>query len=393
MSEQNNPVAWQATGENGLPIWDESSFSDVKGNFDYERPLYAAPAEPVYDQSVVKRIATQMGWTPPSASPAAQTDGYVQTVPDKCDRIVWRNRYWHLSEDGIAAQPAAPASEYRPSQQWYASKIQETLNEDFAIGHAAPSPAPAAQADDWPMPYVDGPKQFEVMKSDPSNSHSPWLLRMPGTSACLLFNHEPDDAIDEARCKWIAAACNAVRQQSAALAEPARVDRQGVALSDKDMREAFEEALPFIGGTIHVFSPTRTARDERYLEGITEVCWRTWQAAYSRTSSSQRVALSEEVWGVRIGDSDRWAYTNSESDADFWGKQSGLKYEKRRYVRASSSRAEVEIPEGWKLVPVKPTIAMCIRGADGADNSINGHAAAQVYAFMLAAAEAPKEGD
>jgi len=31
-------------------------------------------ASPVYDQSVVKRLATQMGWTPPGASPAALTD-------------------------------------------------------------------------------------------------------------------------------------------------------------------------------------------------------------------------------------------------------------------------------------------------------------------------------
>lgn len=67
-------------------------------------------------------------------------------------------------------------------------------------------------------------------------------------------------------------------------------------VADKDMREAFEEALPFIGGTIHVFSPTRTARDERYLEGITEVCWRTWQAAMSRASSSRAEAQAVPGW-------------------------------------------------------------------------------------------------
>lgn len=44
------------------------------------------------------------------------------------------------------------------------------------------------------------------------------------------------------------------------------------------------------------------------------------------------------------------------------------------------------VPEGYVLVPAKPTIAMCIRGAAGADNEINGQAAAQVYAAMLAAA-------
>lgn len=49
------------------------------------------------------------------------------------------------------------------------------------------------------------------------------------------------------------------------------------------------------------------------------------------------------------------------------------------------------VPEGWRLVPEKPSVAMCIRGAVGADNEINGHAAAQVYAFMLAAAPQSKD--
>lgn len=36
--------------------------------------------------------------------PAPLTDTFVQTVPDKCDRIVWRNSYYHLP---IAAAPKA----------------------------------------------------------------------------------------------------------------------------------------------------------------------------------------------------------------------------------------------------------------------------------------------
>jgi hypothetical protein len=46
----------------------------------------------------------------PVQEPVAQeplTDGYVQLVPDKCDRIVWRTRYFHLP---IAnTPPAQPA--------------------------------------------------------------------------------------------------------------------------------------------------------------------------------------------------------------------------------------------------------------------------------------------
>lgn len=34
---------------------------------------------------------------PQPSADAPVTDSYVQTVPDKCDRIVWRGRYIHLS--------------------------------------------------------------------------------------------------------------------------------------------------------------------------------------------------------------------------------------------------------------------------------------------------------
>lgn len=37
----------------------------------------------------------------------ALTDTYIQQVPDKCDRIVWRGRYYHLPIDGVFAVPTA----------------------------------------------------------------------------------------------------------------------------------------------------------------------------------------------------------------------------------------------------------------------------------------------
>lgn len=57
--------------------------------------------------------------------PAPLTDTFVQTVPDKCDRIVWRNSYYHLPiaaapkadhiDDDLAMVPAAPQQgEYLP---------------------------------------------------------------------------------------------------------------------------------------------------------------------------------------------------------------------------------------------------------------------------------------
>lgn len=39
---------------------------------------------------------------------AELTTGYVQRVPDHCDRITWRNRYYQLPLDGAAPAPVAP---------------------------------------------------------------------------------------------------------------------------------------------------------------------------------------------------------------------------------------------------------------------------------------------
>ncbi|WP_428851167.1 hypothetical protein [Imbroritus primus] len=48
---------------------------------DEGQPAEQPSASPVYDKSVVKRLATQMGWTPPGASPAELTDEQiVQTI-------------------------------------------------------------------------------------------------------------------------------------------------------------------------------------------------------------------------------------------------------------------------------------------------------------------------
>lgn len=51
--------------------------------------------------------------------------------------------------------------------------------------------------------------------------------------------------------------------------------------------------------------------------------------------------------------------------------------------------AKPSVQPGWQLVPVEPSIAMCIRGAEVTDQAINGHAAAQTYAAMLNAAPTP----
>jgi hypothetical protein len=51
------------------------------------------------------------------AQPEPLTDSYVQPVPDKCDRITWRNRYYHLPLE--QAQPErAPLSLQEIADAW-----------------------------------------------------------------------------------------------------------------------------------------------------------------------------------------------------------------------------------------------------------------------------------
>jgi hypothetical protein len=65
--------------------------------------------------------------------------------------------------------------------------------------------------------------------------------------------------------------------------------------------------------------------------------------------TAEKVAAEPVAWMIRIGDSNVCSYTQLESDADFYGKQSGMKYEKRPLYAAPQpaqtqvalSRAEI----------------------------------------------------
>ena len=63
--------------------------------------------------------------TPPAEQQASATEGYVQPVPDKCDRITWRGRYYHLPLTEQAAPKAAPA----PLSDDVVQKTWELLDE------------------------------------------------------------------------------------------------------------------------------------------------------------------------------------------------------------------------------------------------------------------------
>ncbi len=81
----------------------------------------------------------------PAPQPAAPlTDTFVQTVPDKCDRIVWRNNYYHLP---IAAAPKAAPAELPDAVAHYGGVFT-----DEQLGM---KPAPLQQDEYLPLPEPD----------------------------------------------------------------------------------------------------------------------------------------------------------------------------------------------------------------------------------------------
>lgn len=75
----------------------------------------------------------------------AFTSGYVQQVPDKCDRIVWRNQYWSLPPvvkvpTGWKLVPTEPT----PEMVWAGfTEAGGSYENKEAIYHAMLAAAPA----------------------------------------------------------------------------------------------------------------------------------------------------------------------------------------------------------------------------------------------------------
>ena len=102
-----------------------------------------------------------------SAGSKPLTDSYVQIVPDKCDRIVWRNRYYHLpltTPQPTQAQAGAPRVS---PEQWQAlfdaqKRLVELANSRADI---AESMLKAAQAQAGAVPVQLMRECFDILGS------------------------------------------------------------------------------------------------------------------------------------------------------------------------------------------------------------------------------------
>lgn len=89
-----------ATGIAPLPKHSPSVQHALRVLTDVESMLGGANGPTIQIRAVLESLAANAGSEP-------LTDSYVQMVPDKCDRIVWRNHYYHLPLDS-SAHPSPP---------------------------------------------------------------------------------------------------------------------------------------------------------------------------------------------------------------------------------------------------------------------------------------------
>lgn len=183
-------------------------------------------------------------------------------------------------------------------------------------------------------------------------------------------------------------------------AEPARADRQGVALSERD---AFEVWLA--GET--VFSTARQLGS--YISAHADIAWKAWQAARASFSRAEveipegwRIASNEEGWsivspsgdGCFLFDNDRLHGQTMEGAAIrevFRQLCSSLVY--------PLAAAAAISPGGYVLVPMNITpdienaLTQELWDQQIRHNILSKLDMASIYAAMLAAAEAPNEGE
>jgi hypothetical protein len=92
-------------------------------------------------------------------------------------------------------------------------------------------------------------------------------------------------------------------------------------------------------------------------KGWEESCRQAWYAAIDALK-----AQSEPVaWRVQVGDSNIWGYVENESDADFHGKLSGLKYKKQSLYTTPPPSAEAWLPSAEWTACTKLPVTVHVR--------------------------------
>lgn len=148
----------------------------------------------------------------PVAQGDALTDTYVQQVPDKCDRIVWRGRYYHLPID------AAEHSYTEPSPMAkVAAALRQKAEQEDAVYQARRSDQGLMESEWGPMedapPHEDPPMHVAVVEGDDTVRTLQWnrdVAAFAYPAGTLLYTDraaraQADSVLeDAARYRWLA---------------------------------------------------------------------------------------------------------------------------------------------------------------------------------------------
>ena len=205
-----------------LVAWNRSVFG--ANQHDTVHPMYLTAFKSGYKAALAASA--------PAPQPAVPlTDTFVQTVPDKCDRIVWRNSYYHLP---IAAAPkAAPAinkvsdiidaygmTPGQPERVADIPGLAEALEAAFADGSAQVTGA-LQQGEYLPLPVPSGRIEYPAQRYEDA-----WVSTQDAYSEEQMHAYVDADR----------AARGAAQAAQAALAEP---DMRSVALAAGDYTTAY----------------------------------------------------------------------------------------------------------------------------------------------------------
>jgi hypothetical protein len=149
-------------------------------------------------------------------------------------------------------------------------------------------------------------------------------------------------------------------------------------MSDKDRQACFESLPDMLDGFLkkwgwlHFAQAVEQTRDKQWspiIESLQseraalkkanetfEKQQKWWNERMFRLEQElERVKGQEPVaWQIRIGDSPDWGWSDTESDADFYGKQSGLRYEKRPlYTTPPAQPATIEYVDAREKDPAR----------------------------------------
>ena len=140
---------------------------------------------------VCAKDAASVATPPASAVSEPLTDSYVQNVPDKCDRITWRNKYYHLPiEKPTAASSEAKRVELAKPVAWYIKEHGDIVDLEWDTNkpnttwgdwkplYATPPAAAVSEPQSPTLPMIDSLyRDLDVVESSHGRSGPSIRLR------------------------------------------------------------------------------------------------------------------------------------------------------------------------------------------------------------------------